>query len=75
MLKLSFRSGEVAFVFHNGHPIGAVLVGEEQPNGRKPRIAVVFGGDKLSFEIVRASVIEERYGREVLEGLVRQFLS
>jgi hypothetical protein len=72
MLALTFSDGDLAFVFSEGHPIGAVRVGEF--NGSN-RVKVHFGGDARAFEVLRANVVERRFGKDALVKLINQFLS
>ena len=75
MLKLSFQYGDAAFVFHNGHPIGAIVVGDVHPSVQKQKVPMVFGGERLDFEVMRSDVIKKRFGSEMLERLIQRFLS
>ena len=64
MLALTFRGGEFAFVYHEGRPIGVVRLPDESP-----RTAVLFGGSKNGFEVLRPRLVAQRYGQQELERL------
>jgi len=71
MLSLRFSRDDYAFVFTGGRPIGAILVGEIK--GRS-QLSLSFSGEEMDFEILRASAVERRFGREELEKLQSRFL-
>lgn len=74
MLVLSFRSGEFAFVFHRGIPIGAIVVPKRTRGGEPIRFPIVFAGGADDFEVLRPIAVERRYGKQQLQRLTEQFL-
>lgn len=74
MLVLSFRDGDLAFVYSAGIAIGAIQFGDQKPGGKRFRIPVGFCGRNDEFEILRPSAVERRYGKQELERLTEQFL-
>jgi len=71
MLSLRFSTDDYAFVYTQGRPIGAILVGEIK--GRN-QLSLLFSGREMDFEILRPRVVERRFGREELEKLQSRFL-
>jgi hypothetical protein len=75
MLAIAVKGGEPAFVYHNGFPIGAVLVGDNTRHRQSPMtFTLLFGGTRSEFEILRAGVVVKRFGPEELERLRKRFL-
>jgi hypothetical protein len=72
MLSLQFSRDDYAFVYSEGRPIGAILIGAIK--GRS-RLSLLFGGQPTDFEILRPSAVEGRYGIDELERLRSRFLS
>ena len=71
MLSLRFSADDYAFVFTEGRPIGAILVGETR--GRS-QFSLLFSGQEMDFEILRPRAVERRFGREELEKLQLRFI-
>jgi len=71
MLSLRFSTDDYAFVYTEGRPIGAILVGETK--GRS-QFSLLFSGQETDFEILRPRTVERRFGREELEKLQSRFL-
>jgi hypothetical protein len=71
MLSLRFSRDDYAFVYTEGRPIGAILVGEIK--GRS-QFSLLFSGREMDFEILRPQAVERRFGREELEKLQLRFL-
>ena len=71
MLSLRFSRDDYAFVYTEGRPIGAILVGELK--GRS-QFSLLFSGREFDFEILRPRAVERRFGRQELEKLELQFL-
>jgi len=71
MLSLRFSRDDYAFVYTEGRPIGAILVGETK--GRS-QFSLLFSGQEMDFEILRPRAVERRFGREELEKLELRFL-
>ena len=71
MLSLRFSTDEYAFVYTDGRPIGAILVGEIK--GRS-QLSLLFSGEAVDFEILRPRAVERRFGSEELEKLQSRFL-
>ncbi len=71
MLSLRFSTDDYAFVYTEGRPIGAILVGETK--GRS-QFSLLFSGQEVDFEILRPQAVERRFGREELEKLQSRFL-
>ncbi len=71
MLSLRFSTDDYAFVYTEGRPIGAILVGETK--GRS-QLSLLFSGQEMDFEILRPRAVERRFGREELEKLQLLFL-
>jgi len=72
MLALSFRKGEYAFVYSGGCPIGAILLGEMKGKGRP---LLLFSGAERQFQVLRPSVVKQRFGGAELERLENLFLT
>ncbi|MGO9112456.1 MAG: hypothetical protein ACLP9L_24765 [Thermoguttaceae bacterium] len=72
MLALRFATDDYAFVYSEGRPIGAIVVGETK--GRS-QLSLLFSGRETDFEILRPQAVERRFGREELERLQSRFLS
>jgi len=72
MLSLRFSRDDYAFVYSEGRPIGAILVGETK--GRS-QFSLLFSGREIDFEILRPRTVERRFGRQELEKLRSQFLA
>jgi hypothetical protein len=70
MLSLCFKPKDFAFFYHRGIAIGAVYVG----GAGGPKVSLLFAGEKDDFEVLRANVVEKRFGTEELARLVAQFL-
>ncbi len=71
MLSLRFSRDDYAFIYTEGRPIGAILVGETR--GRS-QFSLLFSGPETEFEILRPQTVERRFGRQELEKLQSQFL-
>ena len=71
MLSLRFSRDDYAFVYTEGRPIGAILVGETKGRGQ---FSLLFSGREIDFEILRPRTVERRYGRQELEKLCSLFL-
>lgn len=71
MLSLRFSRDDYAFVYSEGRPIGAILVGETK---NRSQFSLLFSGGELDFEILRPRAVERRFGRQELEKLQSQFL-
>jgi hypothetical protein len=71
MLSLRFSTDDYAFVYTNGRPIGAIVVGDIKGRGQ---FSLLFSGQEADFEILRPRAVERRFGREELEKLQSQFL-
>jgi hypothetical protein len=71
MLSLRFSTDDYAFVYTEGRPIGAILVGETK--GRS-QFSLLFSGQEMDFEILRPRAVERRFGLEELEKLRTRFL-
>ena len=71
MLSLRFSRDDYAFVFTDGRPIGAIVVGEIK--GRS-QLSLFFSGEEMDFEILRPQAVERRFGRDELEKLRSRFL-
>ncbi len=71
MLSLRFSRDDYAFVYTEGRPIGAILVGETKGRGQ---FSLLFSGRQADFEILRPRAVERRYGRQELDKLRSQFL-
>jgi hypothetical protein len=71
MLSLRFSTDDYAFVYTEGRPIGAILVGETKGRGQ---FSLLFSGRETDFEILRPQAIERRFGRQELEKLRSRFL-
>jgi hypothetical protein len=72
MLALSFSDSDFAFIYSDGRPIGALLLGEIKGAGR---VKLRFAGDTIAFEVLRPSVVERRFGKAELVKLTERFLS
>jgi len=72
MLALSFREGEYAFVFSGGCPIGAIVLGDMKGRGRP---LLLFSGAERQFQVLRPSVVRQRFGDAELERLEKLFLT
>ena len=57
MLSLRFSTDDYAFVYTEGRPIGAILVGETK--GRT-QFSLLFSGRETDFEILRPRAVERR---------------
>jgi len=71
LLSLRFSRNDYAFVYSEGRPIGAILVGDTKGRGQ---FSLLFSGRELDFEILRPRAVERRFGRQELERLQSQFL-
>ena len=71
MLSLRFSKDDYAFVYSEGRPIGAILVGETKGRGQ---FSLLFSGREIEFQILRPRAVEHRFGRQELEKLQTQFL-
>jgi len=71
MLSLRFSADDYAFVYTDGRPIGAILVGEIKGRGQ---FSLLFSGQETDFEILRPQAVERRFGRRELEELRSRFL-
>lgn len=71
MLAIRLRIGGYVFVYHQGSPIGAILIGQMSPS--RSWVSLLFSGDPHEFEILRPEVVARRYGEEELEKLVERF--
>ena len=71
MLSLRFSTDDYAFVYTEGRPIGAILVGQIKGHSQ---FSLLFSGQELDFEILRPQAIERRFGWEELEKLQLRFL-
>ena len=71
MLSLRFSRDDYAFVYSEGRPIGAILVGETK--GRS-QFSLLFSGREIDFEILRPRAVERRFGRQELDRLQSRFL-
>ena len=70
MLSLRFSTDDYAFVYTEGRPIGAILVGKTK--GRS-QFSLLFSGREMDFEILRPQAVERRFGRQELERLRSRF--
>jgi hypothetical protein len=70
MLALTVSPGDYVFVYSQGRPLGAILVGDARGRGRSP---LLFCGRERDFEILRPSVVAHRYGSAELERLIDDF--
>ncbi len=70
MLALGCSTRDYVFVYHRGCPIGAILVGKSKGKGR---LTLLFCGRKADFEVLRPSVVEDRFGSEELQRLIEDF--
>jgi hypothetical protein len=71
MLSLRFSTDDYAFVYTDGRPIGAIVVG--QMKGRS-QFSLLFSGCETDFEILRPQAVERRFGLQELEKLRSRFL-
>ncbi len=71
MLSLRFSTDDYAFVYTQGRPIGAILVG---PTKGRSQLSLLFSGQERDFEILRPQAVEQRFGREELDKLRARFL-
>jgi len=72
MLALRFSIDDYAFVYTDGRPIGAILVGDIRGRGQ---LSLLFSGQARDFEILRPQAVERRYGPDELEKLRSRFLN
>ena len=72
MLALRFSKNEYAFVYSDGRPIGAILIGDMKGRGQ---LSLLFVGQEAEFQVLRPRAVERRYGRDELERLQTQFLA
>ncbi len=72
MLALRFAKDEYAFVYCDGRPIGAIVVGDMKGRGQ---LSLLFAGRESEFQILRPRAVELRFGREELDRLRTQFLA
>ena len=61
MLSLRFSRDDYAFVYTEGRPIGAILVGEIKGRGQ---FSLLLLRRQADFEILRPRAVERRFGRQ-----------
>lgn len=66
MLSLRFSTDDYVFVYTQGRPIGAILVG---PTKGRSQLSLLFSGQATDFEILRPQAVERRFGRQELDTL------
>ena len=71
MLSLRFSTDDYAFVYTEGRPIGAILVG---PTKGRSQLSLLFSGQAADFEILRPQAVERRFGQQELDKLRSRFL-